>query len=211
MTNAVDRIKNIKKQNNIRNNNNNNNKKLAYKIQKLREKQDYFDDKYNNPTIEEIKSKIEEHRRNNTIYTAQNRDEAFKYIHDWKYAVDIIAEYQKSSRLKSGHRTMCLVNVYVLIRETNECIFADHIWLNERLSEYFVLYYTEKYKDEPGGEVFISRLKAMKYANNYAKDGSYSIRYQLSSENKTRRAEYVKAIQANNGIKMTTDEIRAML
>lgn len=207
MSKATDRIKEMRKQNNMKKNNTKNNR-----INELKEKRDFYNVYYGNPTIGEIKAKIMEHKINGTIYKAKNHDEAFKYIHDWKYAVDIIATYDKTSRTKDGkYTTMCIKDIYMVVRETGECIFVDHAWLDERLAQVAVGIYTHMYRNNPGGEVFINRLKAMKYAANYKANGGYKTRYQVSAENKKTRAEYVQAIHRAEGIHMTVDEIRAML
>jgi hypothetical protein len=211
MSKATDRIKEMRKQNNMKNNNTKGNK-----IEKLIEKRDFYNVYYSNPTIGEVKAKIMEHKINGTIYKAKNHDAAFKYLHDWKYSVDIIATYDGVSytgknKYDSKITAMCIKDIYMIVRETGECIWVDHAWLDERLATVAVGIYSNMYKNNKGGEVFINRLKAMKYAANYRKDGGYKTRYQISSENKKTRAEYVQEIQRQEGMHMTVNEIRAML
>ena len=207
MSKATDRIKEMRKQNNMKKNNTKTNK-----IQDLINKRDYFNSKYDNPTVGQIKAKIMEHMMNGTVYRAKNHDEAFKYLHDWKYTVDIVATYSRVAHSKTSNMTtMCITDIYMIVRETGECIWVDHAWLSEPLATVAVGIYANMYKNNSGGEVFINRLKAMKYAANYRADGGYKTRYQLSAENKKTRAEYVQAIQKEEGIHMSVNEIRAML
>ena len=213
MSKATNKIKEMRKQNNMQKNNTKHNR-----INKLEEKQEYFNIKYSNPTANEMEAKLLEHKMNGTIYKIRkNRDMALKYIYDWKYTVDVLATYSavgydNTDKYGNTFRTMCLKEVYLLVRETGECISIDHLWLDERLAEYAVVKYTGMYGRNGGhGRVFIARLKAMRYADSYSKNGTLRERYQLSSESKQNRANYVKSIQEATGIHMTNEEIRAML
>lgn len=208
MSKATDRIKEMRKQNNMKNNNTKHNK-----VEQLTEEQQKLNKKYNNPTYEEVKAIIEKHKENGTIYAPRTKDEALRYINNFKYTVDIIATYSCSAHNKHDYdeTTMCIMNAYLVVRETGECILVDHIWLSEYLAHIPVGIYTSMYKNERGGEVFINRLKTMKYAYNYTNNGKKDIRYGLSSENKTTRANWVKKQQTEVGINMTINEIRAML
>ena len=158
---------------------------------------------------------------NNTIYKAKNHDEAFKYIHDMKYTVDILASYKKKGTdnlkaykdnrdtVREFNKTICVVDIYMVVRETGECIYVDHAWLSEELSFYAELLWL---KDPVcGTKVYMSRFKAMKYAADYKRNGSYKCRYQIASHGKKKRVEYVKKQQYIAGINMSEEEIRAML
>ncbi len=209
MSKATDRIKEMRKQNNMKNNN----MKKEDRITKLREEQERLNLRYDNPTYEEIKAIINKHLENGTVYATRTHDEAFKYLNDMRYTVDIIANYSCAAHNKydKSITTMCITNVYIVVRETGEVILVDHTWLDETLAHIPVGIYTAMYKSTKGGEVFINRLKTMKYANNYKNNGRYKIRYQLSSECKTKRAEYVQRIHKAEGITMSINDIRAML
>ena len=207
MSKATDRIKEMRKQNNMKNNNTKSNK-----LNKALEQEAYLNEKYNNPTYEDIKAIVDKHRENGTIYTARTHDEAFTYLHNMKYTVDIIATYNRVSKSKYDNETsICIKDIYMIVRETEECILVDHAWINEGLAQVAVSKYVSMYKDQPGGVVFIPRLKTMKYAKDYRKNGSYNIRYQLSAECKQNRALWVKKQQEYVGIHMTIKEIRTML
>lgn len=207
MSKATDRIKEMRKQNNMKNNNT-----KKDKLNKLLEKEAYLNEKYDNPTYEEIKAIVEKHRENGTIYATRSHDEAFTYLHNMKYTVAIIATYSRVSKSKYDDETsMCVKNIYAVVRETGECMLVHHAWINEGLAQIAVGKYVSMYKDQPGGEVFIPRLKTMKYAKDYRKNGAYDVRYQLSAECKQNRALWVKQQQEYVGINMTIEEIRAML
>ena len=207
MSKATNRIKEMRTQNNMKNNNTKQNK-----LNKLLEKEAYLNEIYDNPTYEEIKAIVEKHRENGTIYATRTHDEAFTYLHNMKYTVSLIATYSKVSKSKYDNETsMCVQNIYMVVRETGECILVDHAWINEELAQIAVGKYVCMYKDQPGGEVFIPRLKTMKYAKDYRKNGTYDVRYQLSAECKQNRALWVKKQQEYADINMTIDEIRAML
>ena len=202
MSNAVKQLK--QRINNERNNN-------KSELQMVKEQEQQFNEKYNNPDRDTIKALIDEHIANGTVYKAKDHDEAFKYIHDMKYSIDIIATYQSRglSKFDKG-RTICIVDIYVLVRETGECIWVDHAWLHEGLCISALKYYLQ-YKDTEGQEVFINRLKAMKYGANYRKNGNLECRYQISSLQKHKRVLWVKRQQKAVGIEMSDKEIRAML
>ena len=207
MSKATNRIKEMRKQNNMKNNNTKKNK-----LNELLEQEAYLNKKYDNPTYEEIKAIVEKHRENGTIYATRTHNEAFTYLHNMKYTVAIIATYSRVSKSKYDNETsMCVQNIYMVVRETGECILVDHAWINEELAQVAVGKYVCMYKDQPGGEVFIPRLKTMKYAKDYRKNGAYDVRYQLSAECKQNRALWVKKQQEYADINMTIDEIRAML
>ena len=207
MSKATNRIKEMRKQNNMKKNNTKQNK-----LNELLEKEAYLNEKYDNPTYEEIKAIVEKHRENGTIYATRTHDEAFTYLHNMKYTVAIIATYSRVSKSKYDDETsMCVQNIYMVVRETGECILVDHAWINEELAQIAVGKYVCMYKDQPGGEVFIPRLKTMKYAKDYRKNGAYDVRYQLSAECKQNRALWVKKQQEYAGINMTLKDIRAML
>ena len=207
MSKATNRIKEMRKQNNMKKNNTKQNK-----LNKLLEKEAYLNEIYDNPTYEEIKAIVEKHRENGTIYATRTHNEAFTYLHNMKYTVAIIATYSRVSKSKYDNETsMCVQNIYMVVRETGECILVDHAWINEELAQVAVGKYVCMYKDQPGGEVFIPRLKTMKYAKDYRKNGAYDVRYQLSAECKQNRALWVKKQQEYAGINMTIKDIRAML
>ena len=208
MSKATDRIKEMRKQNNMKKNNTKQNK-----IEQLKEEQMKLNEKYNNPTYEEVKAIIDTHLANGTVYYVHDHDIAFKYLNDMRYTIDIIARYSCTAHSKydADVTTMCIENVYLVVRETGEVILTSHAWLDETLAHIPVGIYTAMYRNNKGGEVFINRLKTMKYAKNYKKNGNYNIRYQLSAENKTKRALYVQKIQKQEGIKMAWQDIRDML
>ena len=207
MSKATDRIKEMRKQNNMKNNNTKHNK-----LNKALEQEAYLNEKYNNPTYEDIKAIVDKHIENGTIYKTKTHDEAFTYLHNMKYTVDIIATYNRVSKSKYDDETsICITDIYMIVRETGECILVDHAWINEGLAQVAVNKYVSMYKDQPGGLVYIPRLKTMKYAKDYRKNGSYNIRYQLSAECKQNRALWVKKQQEYVDIHMTIKEIRAML
>ena len=207
MSKATDRIKEMRKQNNMKNNNTKHNK-----LNKALEQEAYLNEKYNNPTYEDIKAIVDKHIENGTIYKTKTHDEAFTYLHNMKYTVDIIATYNRVSKSKYDDETsICITDIYMIVRETGECILVDHAWFNEGLAQVAVNKYVSMYKDQQGGFVYIPRLKTMKYAKDYRKNGSYNIRYQLSAECKQNRALWVKKQQEYVDIHMTIKEIRAML
>ena len=217
MSNAVKRIKEMKKQHNQRKNGRTKEDRIKLLQKRIEEKNIQF----NNPTEQEIINKIEEHKKNNTIYRTKNHDKAFRYIHDMKLTVDIVADYEKRGidnkdakkkdrdTVKEFNKTICLINIYMIVRETGECIYVDHAWISEELSYYAELYWL--LDPEYGTTIYMSRFKAMKYAANYQKNGNYKCRYQIASHGKKKRIEYVRKQQALAGICMTDQQISEML
>lgn len=184
-----------------------------------------LEDKYGSKTpYKEIKNKINRANRKGTLIKSNDRNETFKYIHDNKYTVDIVARYSKRGSYKLGqgknnedkkqyrwYKTICVVDIYVYVRETDEVIFIDgHAWFNTDLVLEAGKYYFE-YGDMKDGMVYISRLKAMKYKSDYKANGEETHKYQLSTLCKTRRAQWVYTWQRAVGIEMTMEEIREML
>jgi hypothetical protein len=178
------------------------------------------EDRYGKASYKEVKNMINRANRKGTVYTTTDRNAVFRYIHDMKYTIDIVAKYNKRGGYKqsvennskqTSLKTICIVDIYVVVRETKEVIYIDgHAWLNTDLALEAGKYFYE-YGDMEGGMVFVSRLKAMKYKSDYKANGYEVHKYQLSSLSKTKRASWVQRWQKSVGINMTIDEIRAML
>lgn len=178
------------------------------------------EDRYGKASYKEVKNMINRANRKGTVYTTTDRNAVFRYIHDMKYTIDIVAKYNKrggykqseeNNSKKTNLKTICIVDIYVVVRETKEVIYIDgHAWLNTDLALEAGKYFYE-YGDMEGGMVFVSRLKAMKYKSDYKANGYEVHKYQLSSLSKTKRASWVQRWQKSVGINMTIDEIRAML
>ncbi len=172
-----------------------------------------LEDKYGKVSYREIKHLINVANKKGTVYKTEDRNAVFRYLHDLKYTADIVATYGRRGIVKgkSTVKAICVVSIYVVVRETQEVIFIDeHAWFNTDLMLEAARYYHE-YGDIEGGMVFISRVKAMKYISDYKKNGKPTNKYQLSTLCKTRRAAWVQRLQKSVGIKMSIEEIRAML
>ena len=179
-----------------------------------------LEDRFGKASYKEVKNIINRANRKGTVYTTTDRNAVFRYIHDMKYTIDIVAKYSKRGGYKQSEednskktnlKTICIVDIYVVVRETEEVIYIDeHAWLNTDLVLEAGKYFYE-YGDMENGMVFVSRLKAMKYKSDYKANGYEVHKYQLSTLPKCKRAAWVQKWQRAVGINMTIDEIRAML
>ena len=224
-----------KKQNNMRetakvckiNNLNNLNEEELDQYHKIIKELGRAEDKFGKASYKEVKNIINRANRKGTVYTTTDRNAVFRYIHDMKYTIDIVAKYSKRGGYKQTEevnseteednskrtnlKTICIVDIYVVVRETEEVIYIDgHAWLNTNLVLEAGKYFYE-YGDMENGMVFVSRLKAMKYKSDYKANGYEVHKYQLSTLSKSKRAAWVQRWQKAVGINMTIDEIRAML
>jgi hypothetical protein len=82
--------------------------------------------------------------------------------------------------------------------------------MNEELS-WTILKNILKYPGKAGYEVFINRLKPIKYTDEYCKNGVEKHRYQLTQLTKKKRIAWVQKVQRANGITMSVEKIAEIL
>lgn len=204
----IERLKNIKKQNNMKEQ-----MTRQEKIQSIENLEKKLADIFNQRSEEELRSIIERHKRNKSVIYFNNHDKAFQFLRDNDYSVDILGTVSEVSKIRNinGVRTMCLENIYmVAVENDNVCICVDHIWMNEELS-WTILKNILKYPGKAGYEVFINRLKPIKYTAEYCKNGVEKHRYQLTQLTKKKRIAWVQKVQRANGITMSAEKIAEIL
>lgn len=178
------------------------------------ERTNYLNEEFNNLTYKQAKAIVNKNIRKGTVYEVadENRNNVFRYIYDMKYTAYMIGKYdgrrykpETTKTLKNGEeitlkelRTICVVDMYIVIQETEECIHIEgHAWLNDQdgLVKEILRYYFEygDTKELKGHTVFMPRMKAMKYMIDYKKRTSPDkCKYQLVTASKTKRAMAIK-------------------
>lgn len=182
--------------------------KIVNEMQKRR-------DKHDTPTYKEIKSKINKAIRQGRIYETKDRLNTFRYIATMRYTVDMIAKY--SARGDAGKKysapTICVNDMYLYVRETEEVIHLDnHEWFNTDLCYLDVMKYYYQYGDIEGGIVFMPFLKGLKYAIAYKKNlPEEQVKYQIVSASKHDRTLFVQKNLAKAGKNYDYDYVRKHL
>lgn len=160
---------------------------------------------HNAPTYKEIKAKINKAMRQGRIYETEDRQAVFKYVSVMRYTVDMIAKYSgcrdKCKGSKGSSPTICVNDMYLYIRETEEVIHLNnHEWFNTDLCYLEVTKYYLQYGQIEGGIVFIPFLKGIKYAIAYKKDlPDDQVKYQIVTASKHSRTLFVQKCLAKAG------------
>ena len=204
----IERLKQQRKQNNIKEQ-----MTRQEKIQSIENLEKKLSDMFNQRSEEELRSIIERHKRNQSVIYFKNHDKAFEFLRQHDYSVDIIGTVSKVSKIRNINniRTMCLEYIYmVAVENDNVCLCVEHAWLNEELS-WTVLKNILMNGNNTGYEIFINRLKAIRYTEEYCKNGASVNRYQLTQLTKKKRIAWVKKVQRANGITMTNEKIEEIL
>ena len=204
----IERLKQQRKQNNI--------KEQRTRQEKINDIIDYeskLTKIFNQRSEEELRAIIDRHKRNQSVIHFKDHDKAFDYLRKHDYSVDIIGTVSKVSKIRNINniRTMCLENIYmVAVENDNVCLCVEHAWLNEELS-WTILKNILINGNNAGYEIFINRLKAIRYTEEYCKNGASVNRYQLTQLTKKKRIAWVKKVQRANGITMTNEQIEEIL
>lgn len=204
----IERLKQQRKQNNIKEQ-----KTRQEKINDIIDYETKLTKIFNQRTEEELRDIIARHKRNKSIIYFKDHDKAFNYLRQNDYSVDIIGTVSKVSKIRNinGIRTVCLTDIYmVAVENDNVCLCVEHAWLNEELS-WTVLKNILMHGNNVGYEMFINRLKAIRYTEEYCKNGIEKHRFQLTQLTKRKRIAWVKKVQKMNGITMSDEQITAIL
>ena len=182
--------------------------KVTFKIQKKY-------DKYEQPTYKETKAKINKARRQGKLYETSDRNSAFKYVYDMRYTVDLIAKYdgRRGNTKNSDELRICVVDIYLYIRETGECVhLMDHEWFNTDLCYLEVMKFALQYGELKGGIVHIPYMKGLKYAIAYRKNLPIEeTKYQLVTATKQKRVDYVYEQLKRGGRRVNLNYLRRHL
>ena len=204
----IERLKQQRKQNNMKEQ-----KTRQEKIQDIIDYETKLTNIFNQRTEEELRSIIARHKRNKSIIYFTDHDKAFNYLRQHDYAVDIIGTVDKVSKIRNinGIRTVCLTDIYmVAVENDNVCLCVKHAWLNEELS-WTVLKNILMNGNKVGYELFANRLKAIRYTEEYCKNGVEKHRYQLTQLTKRKRIAWIQKVQRANGITMSAEKIEEIL
>ena len=184
--------------------------KIVEEIQKRR-------DNHNAPTYKDIKSKINKAIRQGRLYETSDRLGAFKYIATMRYTVDMIAKYSGRRDTGKGCKysapTICVNDIYLYVRETEECIhLLNHEWFNTDLCYLEVYKYYYQYGNIEGGIVFMPFLKGLKYAIAYKRNlPPEETKYQIVTASKHSRTLFVQKNIAKSGRNYSYEYVREHL
>lgn len=174
-------------------------------------------DRHESPTYKEVKAKINKAMREGRIYETTDRLNVFKYIATMRYTADMVAKYDgcrdKCKGSNNSLPTICVVDMYIYVRETQEVIHLNnHEWFNTDLCYLEVMKYYYQYGNITGGIVFMPFLKGLKYAIAYKKNLPLEeTKYQIVSASKHDRTLFVQKCLARSGRNYNYDYVRKHL